>query len=79
MARGDGGFPGQEVVDGLDDEHVDAALEQGEGELLVARREVVVGDLPEGGELGARSDRTRDEAGTRGTRVTVRHTARDLR
>ncbi len=77
VARGDRGLAREQVVDGLDHEYVDATLEQREGELLVARREVVVTDLAERGELGARSDGAGDEARTVGARVTVCDASRD--
>ena len=50
----DGGLDGEQVELGLDQQQVDAALEQAERLLLVGVAELGVGDVPEGGELGAR-------------------------
>ena len=52
----DGRLGLEEVEDRLDDDQVDAALDQGVGLLLVGVAEVGVGDLAERGELGARAD-----------------------
>ncbi len=52
----DGRLGLQQVEDRLDDDQVDAALDEGRGLLLVGVAEVGVADLAEGGELGARSD-----------------------
>ena len=51
----DGRLGRQQVEDGLDQEEVDATFEQPERLLLVGVPQVGVGDLAEGGELGARS------------------------
>ena len=51
----DGGLGRKEVEDRLDQEEVDAALEEPEGLLLVGVPQVGVGDLAQGGEFGARS------------------------
>ena len=51
----DGGLDREQVELGLDEQQVDAALEQPERLLLVRVAELGVGDLTEGGELGARS------------------------
>ena len=50
----DGGLDREQVELGLDQEEVDAALEEAERLLLVGVAELGVGDVPEGGELGAR-------------------------
>ncbi len=55
VTGGDGGLAREQVEHRLDDQQVDAALQESVGQLLVARREVVVGDLAERGELGAGS------------------------
>ena len=52
----DGRLGLQEVEDRLDDDQVDAALDEGGGLLLVGVPQVGVPDLAEGGELGAGSD-----------------------
>ncbi len=55
VTSGDGGFARQQVKHRLDQQEVDTALEEPVGQLFVAGRELVVGDLAEGRELGARS------------------------
>ena len=52
----DGRLGLQEVEDRLDDDEVDAALDEGRGLLLVGVPQVGVADLAEGGELGAGAD-----------------------
>ncbi len=66
-AADDGGLGLEEVLDRLDDEQVDPALEQPGGGLLVAVALAGEGDLPEGGDLGARAEGTR-HPGTAGGR-----------
>ena len=52
----DGRLGLEQVEDRLDDDEVDAALDEGVGLLLVGVAELGVADLPERGELGARAD-----------------------
>ena len=56
-AADDGRLGLQEILDGLDDEQVDAAVEQPGGRLLVAVALLDEGDLAERGDLGARPER----------------------
>jgi hypothetical protein len=74
----DGGLARQQVVDGLDDQQVDAAFEESERHLLVTGGEVVVGDLTERGELRARAHGAGHEARRSGTGVGIGDAARDL-
>ena len=56
------GLGAEQVELGLDQEQVDAALEQGGRLLLVGVAQLGEADLAEGGELGARSHRAGDQA-----------------
>ena len=58
----DGGLHGEQVELGLDQQEVDAALEEAEGLLLVGIAELGVGDVPQRGELGARAHGAGDPA-----------------
>ncbi len=59
----------QQVVDGLDEQDVDAALDQGGALELVAVAQLGEGGVAERRELGARADRSDHEAGPVGRRV----------
>ena len=61
-----GGLDGEQVELCLNEQEVDAALEQPEGLLLVGVPELGVRDVPERGEFGARSHGARDPAGALG-------------
>ena len=78
MTGRDRGLAREQVVDRLDDQQVDAAVEEPERHLLVTGREVVVGDLAERRELRARSHRSGDESRRTGAGVGVGDAARDL-
>ena len=65
----------QEVVDGLDEEEVDAAIEQPAGLLLVRVAQRGEADLAERGELGARPHRARHPP----ARIARRHLPGDAR
>ena len=66
------GLGAEQVELRLDEEHVDAALEEAAGLLLVGVAQLGEADLPERGELGARADRAGDQAA-----VAVGHLAGD--
>ena len=69
----DGGLDREQVELRLDQQQVDAALEQAERLLLVRVTELGVGDVPERGELGARAHGAGDPAGALGRRELVPH------
>jgi hypothetical protein len=54
----------QQIELGLDDVQVDAAFEQAEGGLVVAGPQVLIGDVAQGGELGAGAHRSAHPPGT---------------
>ena len=59
----DGGFGTKEVELGLDDQEVGAPVDQPGGFDLIRIGEISIGDLAQGGELGAGADRPCDESG----------------
>ena len=71
----DGRLGLQQVVDGLDEQEIDAAGDQAVRLLLVGVPEIGERDLPEGGELGARPHAPRHPAGAVDRSVLVRHPA----
>ena len=77
-AADDGGLGLQEVEDGLDDEEVDAAVEQAAGLHLVGVAHLGEADLSQRRELGAGADRAGHPAGPVGRREPVGHLLGDL-
>ena len=74
----DGGLDREQVELRLDQQEVDAAFEEAERLLLVGVAELGVGDVPEGGELGARAHGARHPARALGRGELVPYGARQL-
>ena len=73
------GFGLQQILAGFDQQHIDAAFDQGGGLLVVAGHHVVEGDVSERRQLGGRPDRSRHEARLVFGRKLLRDFFRNLR
>jgi hypothetical protein len=78
LGADDRGLGLQEVLRGLDEDGVDAAVDEAADLLGVGVAEPAVVDVAERGQLGARPDRPEDEAGLLGRRPGVGRRAGDL-